>query len=363
MPHGAPASLRATADATATYARRFAPSFAEDFYRTATFGGVVVSSIGIGTYLGEPTDADDRSYEAAIERAIDSGINLVDTAANYRCQRSERSVGAAVQRVLAAGTIDRSALVLCTKGGYIPLDGSPPANRKDYQAYVRREFFEPGILIAEDLVAGGHCIAPRFLRYSLALSRQNLGVRSIDVYYLHNPEQQLTAVSREELSLRLRSAFMVLEEAADKGEIGVYGCATWNALRVPPEAPDHISLAELVELARDVAGEAHHFRAVQLPINLAMPEALRTATQPIGARLVTAVEAASDLGLTTFASATLMQGRLTAGLPEAMTELFSGYTTDAQRAIAFVRTIPGVCSALVGMKTPAHVDENVASAA
>ena len=164
-----------------------------------------------------------------------------------------------------------------------------------------------------------------------------------------------------ELQTRLRAAFGVLEEAAARGEIGVYGCATWDDLRVPPGSAGHLSLEQLVGLAREVAGEDHHFRAVQLPINLAMPDAVRIPTQTLeaGGRTVTAVEAAVELGLTVVASASLMQSRLTQGLPAALREAFPDASTDAQRAIEFTRTVPGITAALVGMKQSAHVAENL----
>jgi aryl-alcohol dehydrogenase-like predicted oxidoreductase len=186
-------------------------------------------------------------------------------------------------------------------------------------------------------------------------------VRTIDVFYLHNPGQQLAGVSTEDLRVRLRGAFVMLEEAVVRGEIGVYGCATWDELRVMPDAKGHVSLEDMVSLARDVGGDGHHFRVVQLPINLAMTEAARLATQPIAGTLVPALAAANNLGLTVVASATLMQSRLTSGLPPALAEAFPGCTTDAQRALSFVRTLPGVTSALVGMRRAEHVEENLAS--
>ena len=41
-------------------------------------------------------------------------------------------------------------------------------------------------------------------------------------------------------------------------------------------------------------------------------------------------------------------------------EVLEGLDTDAQRALQFVRSTPGVAVALVGMKTVAHVEENLA---
>jgi predicted aldo/keto reductase-like oxidoreductase len=93
-----------------------------------------------------------------------------------------------------------------------------------------------------------------------------------------------------------------------------------------------------------------------------MLEGVRAPTQALGGKLVTAVEAAVELGLTVIASASLMQARLTTALPDTIRDHFPRCTTDAQRAIAFVRSIPGVTSALVGMRSAEHVVENLESA-
>src|SRR5262245_34642532 len=110
-----------TPTGTATYGRRFQSRFAADYFRE-TSNGLCVSSIGVGTYLGNSDDDDDRSYTAVVRRAIESGINLIDTAINYRSQRSEQAIGDAIQDVLSAGVANREELVVCSKGGYIPLD-------------------------------------------------------------------------------------------------------------------------------------------------------------------------------------------------------------------------------------------------
>jgi aryl-alcohol dehydrogenase-like predicted oxidoreductase len=356
-PRVSPPVFRATAEGSARYVTRFADQL-PGFYRSATFG-LSMSSIGIGTYLGESTDDDDTKYQAAIRHAVASGINVIDTAINYRSQRSERAIGAAIQGLVASGVATREELVISSKGGYIPLDRTPPASRDDYRNYVQREFVDQQILRPDEIVGGGHSLAPRFLRYCLAKSRQNLGLRTIDVYYVHNPGQSAAAMSPAELRSRLRAAFAFLEEAAERGEINVYGCATWDELRVGPDARGHLELETLVQIATELAGDSHRLRVVQLPINLAMPEAIRHATQTVNGRPASVLEAASELGLTVVASASLMQGQLTKGLPPALSDHFPKARTDAQRALEFVRTVPGVTTALVGMKNSDHVDENM----
>jgi len=355
------ATVRATAAATARFAARFADSRAPDFYRSGPLE-TRLSSIGIGTYLGECDDADDVRYERAIHAAVTSGINVIDTAINYRCQRSERTAGRTIATLQRDGVVTREELLICTKGGYIPLDGGVPASREEYQAMVAREYLDRGLMTADEIVAGGHCLAPKFLADQVARSRINLGLATIDIYYLHNPEQQRSVINAATFRERLTRAFEALEARAAAGDIAAFGCATWNGLRVARESREHLSLEDLVNIAHTVAGRDHHFRAIQLPISLAMSEAVRLPNQRVRGHDVTVLQAASELGLSVFASASLMQSKLAQDLPPTVREALPHLATDAQRAIAFVRGMPGVTTALVGMREATHVTENLGAA-
>ncbi len=313
-----------------------------------------MSSIGLGTYLGKTDTQTDASYTEAVVAAVRSGVNVIDSAINYRFQRSERSIGAALKKLAEAGYA-REELVICTKGGYLTPDGEMPADPADY---FRREYFQKGVLAPEDVAAGSHSLAPRFLEDQLNRSLRNLGVPCVDVYYLHNPETQLLAVLRATFRKRVRAAFELLESAVAAGKIGSYGMATWNGFRQPESAPDAISLAEMVELAHEVAGEAHHFRFVQLPFNLAMPEALAAPNQLLGGHQLPMVEAAAQLGIALVASASLLQGQLSRNLPKRIAEVL-GQESDLHRALQFARSSPGITSALVGMSRPDHVESNL----
>jgi aryl-alcohol dehydrogenase-like predicted oxidoreductase len=355
-------SLAASPAGTKRYRERWAERFMPGFFRVSR-SGLEVSSVAHGTYLGDCDDATDTLYAEALRQSLTSGVNFIDTAINYRCQRSERVIGRVLQDTIGAGSLRRDEVVLCTKAGYVPLDGTPPASRDEYASYVKREYLDPGVIRMEDLVGGGHCIAPDFLLNQLERSMQNLGVQSIDCFYVHNPEQQLAALAPAELTKRLRAAFALLESSVKSGKIGVYGCATWNGFRLPAGSHGHLSLFELASIARDVGGENHHFRVIQLPINLTMSEAVRVSTQRDSrGRLVNVLDAARELGIDIVASAPLLQGQLTHDLPAQVRELFAG-TSDAQRAVAFVRGLPSVLAAAIGMKSPEHVAENLESLA
>ena len=345
-------SLFATADSTKKYAARHAGRAAEGHFRERQ--GLLLSSLGIGTYLGEPDAPTDRAYTGTIIEAAESGANVIDSAINYRFQRSERSVGAALEELARRGYA-RDEFVICTKGGFLTPDGDMPA---DAGEYFNREYVETGILREGDVAAGCHSIAPKFIEDQLERSRHNLGIETIDVYYLHNPETQLGEVPREMFNKRLRDAFEFLESAVAAARIHFYGLATWNAFRQAENAQDFLSLAAMESLARDVAGGSHHFRFVQLPCNLGMTEALTRANQPLDGRRVPMVEAATNLGITLIASAALLQGQLSRGLPSFVTKAL-GMKSDAERALQFVRSTPGITTALVGMSRAEHVRANL----
>jgi aryl-alcohol dehydrogenase-like predicted oxidoreductase len=145
----------------------------------------------------------------------------------------------------------------------------------------------------------------------------------------------------------------------DEGKIRVYGAATWDGFRVPPARQDHLELAELVEIARELAGEAHHFRVVQLPLNVQMREALSQPTQMVGNQAMPLLQAATALGVQVVTSAALLQTNLLGRLPAPLAARMAPLRTDAQRCLQFARSAPGVTASLVGMRQPVHVAENL----
>ncbi len=359
---------RATAEGTARRRTRFEGHLDRGAYRHSPLG-LHLSSIGLGTYLGEADDATDARYADAAAEAPDTGVNVFDTAINYRHQRSERSIGRALANLADAGELRRDELVVATKGGYVAFDGSLP---RDPARWFHETFVASGILHPEDVAAGCHAMTPRYLEDQIGRSLANLRLETVDIYYLHNPETQLPEVGREEFGRRLRRSFEHFEQEVERGRIGCYGLATWNGFRVGPGAPDHLSLAETVRIAREVAGDGHHFGVVQLPFSLAMPEAASTPTQQEhrtasaltaqanGRPLVPFLPLAGDLGITVMTSASILQGRLARSLPQALAERIPGLVTDAQRALQFARSAPGVTTALVGMSRLEHARENAA---
>lgn len=353
----------ATPEGTARYRSRFPELSQAGHFRqhssVAGAGELWISSLGLGTYLGEPSDPADEAYTQAVRLALASGINLLDTAINYRHQRSERNIGAALRELVFAGELQRDEVVVCTKAGYLSFDGEVPPNPG---AYFRAELMDKGILNPADLAGGMHCMSPGYLTDQLERSRRNLKLETIDVFYLHNPETQLSEVPGERFRQRLREAFAMLEDAVKADRIRYYGVATWNAFRVPPVARDAMSLADTIEVAREAGGEQHHFRFVQLPFNLGMPEAYAYRNQSWAKEDVSLLEAATRAGVMVVGSATLSQGELARSLPTFIEQRLGG-GSGAANAMQFARSTPGLAVALVGMGQPEHVRENLKVAA
>ncbi len=315
--------MQASAESTSRYCSRF-PVFQQDgFYRSVL--NLNVSSLGLGTYLGPADDLTDEAYVDAILTAAESGINFFDTAINYRHQRSERCIGKALR------SLQRDELVVCTKAGFL----TPGA--------------VPDFSLEPDEVAGGmHCISPLFLEDQIDRSRANMGLETIDVFYIHNPETQLGFRTREEVEARLRRAFAHLERLADRESIRYYGLATWSGFR----SRDAFNLQRLCDLAVEEGGRDHHFRFIQLPFNLDMVEAFVDRPESV-------LECAGRLGVAVVASATLSQGRVLSGLPDAVAQFTPGLLSNALRAIQFTRSTPGISVALVGMSRREHVLANL----
>src|SRR5947209_20086329 len=205
----------ATLEGTARYRERFKERAAENYFRLEE--NLWLSSIGIGTYLGKWDEATDERYTEAIVFAAEHGANLIDTAANYRFQRSERSIGAALRHLTEGRICERDEVVICTKGGYLPFDGAPP---EDARRYVEETFVRTGIADFSDIVQGSHCMTPRYLQSQIDQSLRNMNLSSVDVYYIHNPESQLAAISREEFEKRFAQPLSFLNRTLAMARLG-----------------------------------------------------------------------------------------------------------------------------------------------
>lgn len=315
-------------------------------------GGLALSSLGLGTYIGPPDAPTDLAVEQAVAVCLTSGrVNVLDTAINYRYQRAERSIGRALGRLVDRDEVKRDEVFVATKNGYFAPDaesGTPP------NQWIDEQLVRPGILDRADIVDDCHAMSPSYLADQFERSCHNLGLATVDLLYLHNAaDAQIPAVGREEFSSRLGRAFRLYEGYRDQGKMRAYGLATWDCLRAGPDAPGYFSLEAAVQSAREIGGENHGFRFVQFPFNIAMPEAAKVRNQSVGGEKMTLFEAARKLEVGCFTSVPLVQGQLARSGPK------RNGLTAAQTAIQFARSAPGTIAPLVGQKQTEHLSENL----
>ena len=340
----------ATSDGTANFARKN-QSVVKNHFRQ--FAGLTLSSIGIGTYLGDVDNETDILVRDAIKKSVLSGVNVIDTAINYRSQKAERSVRSAVSELVEEGKVKREELFISTKNGYVTNDAEV---REEFWEYINNTLVKPGIIKPGDISSGYHCMTIPYLENQLKTSLKNLDMDCIDLMYLHNAaEGQLQDISKEEFMKNLKLVFEFYEKQRKEGTIKYYGMATWDCFRVPKENPQHLLLLNILKLAKEIGGNENGFKFIQLPYNMYLDQALTIQNQTVNGKEISILEASKNLGIGVFASVPLMQAKLLG--PNVIPE-FDGLK-PAHRALQFVRSTPGIIAPLVGQKSNLHVDENL----
>lgn len=349
---------RATSDGTRRLAERFA-HLTGHFRRPDE---LTFSSLALGTRRGRPGGVEDLLYRSAVAQCLEGGINVLNTALSDRSFTSERAVGRALRRAITEGVVSRDEVIVVTKGGELTLDaealtvGHP--QRQLHDTYVRSGLIDP------ETVVGGSCLGPAFLLDQIDRSRGNLGLETLDVYLVQEPELHLRALGPSAFQRALREVFAALEGAVRDGRIGCYGLCTWSGFLVPHSDREHLSLVDVFDAALDAGSADHHLRVLQLPYGLAMGEGVGLESQlgPDG-HSHAILESLSGTGTAVLASAPLYGSRLVGRVPKEIREAFPGTSGDAQAALQFVRSTSGITSAVVGMREPNHVDDNLALAA
>ena len=318
------------------------------------FENLHLSNIGIGTYLGEPDTRTDELVKNAVKQSVLSGVNVIDTAINYRAQKAERSVGKAISELIEDGKISRDQIFVSSKNGYVTNDADI---QEDFMQYVVRELGKPGIVKEGDITSGYHCMTIPYLSDQLDRSLKNLDLECIDLMYLHNSiEGQIKDVSKEQFLENLKSVFELYEQKRDEGKIKFYGMATWECFRVMGDDPQFLLLEDIVNMAKKIGGDDHGFKFIQLPYNLNYDQALLRKNQLVQNKNASILESAVTLGIGVFTSVPFMQGRLLS--PGVMPEFND--LKPSLRALQFIRSSPGILAPLVGQKSSEHVTENLA---
>jgi uncharacterized protein YyaL (SSP411 family)/aryl-alcohol dehydrogenase-like predicted oxidoreductase len=235
--------------------------------------GLTVSGIGFGGYRIDDAHPEHR---AALELALRSGLNLIDTSTNYGDGRSERLIGEVIVRLIDERELQRDEVVVVSKIGYV--------QGKNYGlARARKESGQPFPELVEYAEGLWHCIHPEWLQDQLTRSLDRLGLETLDLLLLHNPEYFLAdaakrgqgplATVRDEFYRRLERAFEHLETEVAAGRIGGYGVSSNTAIG-SADARNSTDVSRMLAAAKSAAPKGHHFHALQVPLNLLESAAL-----------------------------------------------------------------------------------------
>jgi aryl-alcohol dehydrogenase-like predicted oxidoreductase len=343
------------------YVARFAETLAEEHFSDFLNTRIKLSSLGVGTFPGAVDDVTDLAVAAIVAQALQSGINVIDTGANYRFGRAGRAVGAGIAKAMAAGIL-REEFFVVGKGGFLTFTSGRP---EDPLAFFREEVVAKGLGKEEDLAQNVHCLSPEYIAWQLDDLRSQTGLETLDVFLVDQPEVHIPLIGKERMYQKLLQVFTVLEQAVNENKIRYYGISTFNACRVETDHTLFQSLTSLIGLAEKAAGDGnrHHLRVVELPFNALMPEAYTRFSQVAGqGNIGSTIQAAFQLKLTVMASHTLGKGLLAQEEIPSLQEGIPELANAAQRAIQFVRSTPGIGVTLVGMSSPIHLADFLAVA-
>jgi aryl-alcohol dehydrogenase-like predicted oxidoreductase len=213
-------------------------------------------------------------HRAALRTALERGVNLLDTAPSFALGDSERLFGECLSSLVDEGRLQRDEVVVVTKLGL-----AQGADRARIEARMRNHTPYEGIVWLDDEQSLAYGVGEEFLRDQLSGSLERLGLEHVDVCLLQNPEHLLTAATGDATAFlmeRLTSAFRHLENEVTRGRIGCYGVSTNSAgAQADPSQAPPISVELLLRAAVAAGGTTHHFRVLELPLNLAETGALR----------------------------------------------------------------------------------------
>lgn len=350
----------ATSEGTQQYVKYAVKEKSRPESHFRVFDNLHLSSLGMGTYLGEITDYEDEAMEHAIYESIKSGaMNVIDTAINYRAMKSEKCIGRALSRLIRDRIISRDQVFVSTKNGYITNDGDFPSI--EMMEYMQKMYITPGLISPSDISSGYNVLNPTYIERCIDKSLSNMKLNTIDLVYVHNSfESWYQDVTRDEYMEKLRKVFQVYEKYRARNKLRYYGMATWTCFRVPNDSNEYLSLEEVVMLAEDVNEgglDKSGFRFIQLPYNLAYSEPLLLKNQTVGNQEnLSILEAASKLKIGVFTSIPLFQGRLLhANIPNYKEDL----TDPVAKIVQVIRSTPTVIAPLIGQKRPEHVEQNL----
>jgi len=281
---GTALSGSASPEGTARYAARIVSQSRHDGHMERGYGrfgnsGLTTSRLGFGTYR---VDTREPEHRDALKKALREGVNLIDTSTNYMDGDSERLVGSVLRELIKSGELTREEVIVVSKIGYVQGHNLKKAEAREQAGRPYPDMVKYGEGI-------WHCIHPEYLADQLTLSLDRLGLATLDVCLLHNPEYFLSEAAhhaggaleafRDAFYRRIEQAFTFFESQVAAGRIHSYGVSS-NTVTAGPSDAEATSLSRMCDAARAAAAShglgRHHFAVLQFPMNLYETGALVT---------------------------------------------------------------------------------------
>jgi nucleoside-diphosphate-sugar epimerase/aryl-alcohol dehydrogenase-like predicted oxidoreductase len=289
-----------------------------------------LSPVAIGTHRGENDDITDDEYRLSITESLINGINVVDTAINYRSGRSEKVISEVLESLISNNKIQRKDVYVITKGGY----------------FVKPCKFP---LLSKDELDKSNSMRSCFINWSLNESYKSLKLKTIDLFLLHNPEMALNYLDHKSFYRQLIEVFTMLEHEVSKGRIASYGIATWLGLISKPNSKTFLDLNEVLRCAQVAAGnKPHSLTSIELPLNVTRHYSFTRKNQTLNGNLVTVLELARSKNLKVFTSNSVLYGESTDDIESKLD--FDSILSTPQKSLLFAKSMSGITSAIVGMR-------------
>lgn len=276
----------------------------------------------IGGSWGNQADADSL---AALHRALDLGVNFIDTAAGYGDGRSERLIGQVIRERAADGKKEKVFVATKTP----PADGTWPPS-----PYCRAE----------------ERYSETYLRENIATRCANLGVEQLDLLQLHTWTRAWN---------RNPTPFKILRTLQAEGKVGLIGVSTpeqdqnsvidlmrggWiDSVQVIYNLFEQEPAAELLDVAKECG--------VGVIVRVVFDEGVLTGKFTADTKF-----APDDFRAKYFEGDRL--ARAVARTDEVRRDLEGSNYTMAQAAIKFVLAHPAVTTVIPGIRNVAQAEAN-----
>jgi aryl-alcohol dehydrogenase-like predicted oxidoreductase len=286
-------------------------------YRTLGGTGLRVSEIGFGamTISGFFGETDDRESLRALHKALDLGLNFIDTADTYGGGRSEALIGQVLKE-------RRGDVIVATKGG-------------------SRHHIEPGKPNFD----------PDYISAAIDASLMRLGIEQIDLYQLHSPAPAI---------IRDGALFARLERHKHEGKIRHYGVSaatTADALIVVRETQ-----AETVQLVYNIIHQDPAEELLPLASEKGVGVIVRVPLERgiLAGRFLDAAKfGKDDWRKQRFTDQDLAQ--LNAAIAKLGFLVRDDVPSLAQAALRFCLSNPAVSTVIAGVRTVAQAEDNASA--